>query len=280
MTAQETTSLLPVHTRPDKQDADAVPQAESLGFTSWMPLLASFVAIAACLLWLIISGRIHDVANWLRDHKTTGCVIIFAAALPIGTPFAIGYSALLLAAGFTYGFPFALIPVVLGTNFSCLLNFLLLRYVVRDWMMISLESASSSSVRKWTLVGFRSLERKPMLTVFLIRLTPLVFGIQNALFATSLVDLQTYMIATFCGMLPGHLAYTFAGSILHDFTSSAFSDGDHLVLKLLLLGWEVVCIVAALVIITCNAQKILEEMADSDPGIIGTPTSDASTSMA
>jgi hypothetical protein len=184
----------------------------------WLPMLVCFLFVGFVVAWLFISGRVFDVVNWLHENRGVGFAVIILLYLPIGTPFAFGYSVLTAASGFVYGFPLGIVPVIVGANLSIASSYFIMRCgrppaagtlaraADRSWpSQVCIDrfalkerieawlagNSTNESVKKWTRVALKALSRRPFVSVLLMRLTPLLFGAQNSM--------STFILAFFCG---------------------------------------------------------------------------------
>ena len=104
------------------------PSPRGYSLPEWLPMLVCFLLISFVIAWLFLSGRVYDVVNWLHANRGIGFAVIMLLYLPIGTPFAFGYSVLTAAVGFVFGFPLGMVPILLGVWLSITANYFLLRY--------------------------------------------------------------------------------------------------------------------------------------------------------
>lgn len=143
----------------------------------------------------------------------------------MGTPglalFVVGYAflellglpaiPLTLSAGALYGQGLGTAAVSVAATLGAVLAFLVSRYLVRD------------RVLAWTRAGpwgkqfeamDRALETNGFRVVFLLRLSPLLpFALSNYLYGLTSVDLRSYTLGSWLGMLPGTCAYVAAGVV-------------------------------------------------------------------
>lgn len=104
--------------------------------------------------------------------------------------------------GLLWGTLWSTIAATLGTMaaFSCT------RYLFRDWAMARL--STHHLLQRWNI----AISKDPFNLVLSLRFVPIApFNLVNFLLALTTIDLQTYSFATFWGVIPGTIAYTWLG---------------------------------------------------------------------
>ena len=124
-----------------------------------------------------------------------------------------------LAGGVVFGLVWGTIWSAIAATLGAVGAFYLTRYVFRDW-------AISKFGKHKLLAKFdRSMESNAFELVLALRFTPIApFNIINFLLALTPIKIDTYTIATFIGVIPGSIAYTWLGTS----GKIAFQDGDRL----------------------------------------------------
>lgn len=129
-------------------------------------------------------------------------VVVYAASTALSLP---GGAALSVAGGFLFGGMAGGVCVVVGATVGATLVFLAARTVLGD----SLRSRAGPWFARME-DGFRRNAFGYLLTLRLIPLLP--FFVVNLVPAFLGVGLRTYVVATAVGIVPGTLAFTFAGA--------------------------------------------------------------------
>jgi len=130
-------------------------------------------------------------------------VAVYAASCVLFLPASI----LTLGAGAIYGLPLGVAIVVAGATLGAFLSFVLGRGVLRK----RIEAMATRNPRFAALD--RAIGREGAKIVFLVRLSPLFpFTWSNYAFGLTAVRPIPYTVATFLGMLPGVVAYTWLGT--------------------------------------------------------------------
>ncbi len=124
-----------------------------------------------------------------------------------------------LAGGVVFGLVWGAIWSAIAATLGAVGAFYLTRYVFRDW-------AIAKFCKHKLLEKFdRSIEGNAFELILALRFTPIApFNIINFLLALTPVKVDTYTLATFIGVIPGSIAYTWLGTS----GKIAFQDGDRL----------------------------------------------------
>lgn len=181
----------------------------------WAPLavVLGALGLAWSMGWLdyfslssIIMHR-EILSNFVTDNLALGLVsflVIYAGLVAISFP---GASFLTILAGFLFG---GLVGGI-TTIFSATLGATIIFLIARSSFGEVLENKAGGFVKKLTN-GFQENSFEYLLT---IRLTPLFpFWVMNIVPAILNMRLIPYVVATFLGIIPGTLAYSYIGSSL------------------------------------------------------------------
>lgn len=138
-------------------------------------------------------------------------IYILVAGLTPGAAF------LSLAFGWFFGFWQGTLLVSFGSTAGATLMFLLSRYILRDWVL-----ASNNSHLQKVQAAF---ERDGAYYLFSLRLIPAVpFFVVNILMGLTRIHVRTFWWVSQVGMLPGTIAYIYAGTTLPSL--KAIESGD------------------------------------------------------
>lgn len=164
-----------------------------------------------------------------EDHYLPA-VILFILVYIAQTAFSVpGATILTLTGGFLFGSLWAALYVNVGATTGATLAFLAARYLFRDWV----EERFGFRLAAFQ-EGFARNAFNYLLTLRLIPLFP--FFLVNLLSGLTRVNAGTYVIATALGIIPGSLAYTFAGRQLSTINSLAELASPRLLLAFTVLG--------------------------------------------
>jgi len=142
-------------------------------------------------------------------------VVLFILAYVTQTALSLpGATLMTLTGGFLFGSLWAALYVNIGATTGATLAFFSARYLFRGWV----EQRFGNRLEAFQ-EGFRQNAFNYLLTLRLIPLFP--FSLVNLLSGLTRVTASTYIAATALGIIPGSLAYTFAGRQLSTINSLA-----------------------------------------------------------
>ncbi len=163
------------------------------------------------LVFLITIGPLKFLLDrdfLLQQVLTDPCcqVILYVLLFVVLTILGIPGTILVIAGGIVFGLFWGTIWSVIGATLGALGAFWTARYLLRNY-------TKRKFGKNKTLAKFdRAVVNKPFTFVFIIRLIPLSpFNLENYLFALTPVHWIPYILATFLGIIPGTLAYTWLG---------------------------------------------------------------------
>ncbi len=159
---------------------------------------------------------------WIEAHRTLAWIVYLAIYI-IATVLVVPVSILTLAAGYLFGLPLGVVLASIGSVLGASGALLVGRFFVREWV----------AKRIADLPRFRALDQatrhEGFLIVFLTRLSPLFpFNLINYGLALTSVRVRDYFFATWLGMLPITIPYTYVGSVaknLTELTSGGLQSG-------------------------------------------------------
>lgn len=172
-------------------------------------VVAVFLILGAVVAWAYAPLDSDALGRYVERGRQLGAwgpVVLAVIYVPV-TVLLIPASWVTLAGAFAFGVPRAFAAVSAGSTTGACLAFLLSRYLLRGWI----ESKLAGNPR------FRALDRavgeQGFRIVFLSRLSPLLpFGVLNYAFGATNISFGRYALASWIGMLPGTLMYTYLGS--------------------------------------------------------------------
>jgi uncharacterized membrane protein YdjX (TVP38/TMEM64 family) len=181
-------------------------------------VVAVLLILGAVAAWIYAPLNSADLDRYVERGRQLGAwgpVVLAVLYVPV-TVLLIPASWVTLAGAFAFGVPRAFAAVSAGSTAGACLAFLLSRYLLRGWI----EAKLAANPR------FRALDRavgeQGFRIVFLTRLSPLMpFGVLNYAFGATQITFGRYAIASWIGMLPGTLMYTYLGSAARQLTDIA-----------------------------------------------------------
>ena len=162
------------------------------------------------------------LVEYLRKHQC--CVIIpFIITYIVLTVVGIPGTVLTVAGGIVFGLWWGTVWSVIGATLGALGAFWTARYLLRDY--IKRKFGKNKIVTRFN----RAIEDKPIRFVLTVRFAPISpFNVVNFVFGLTPIHWFPYTMATFVGIVPGTLAYTWLGTSGRE----AIAGGDRLPLIL------------------------------------------------
>jgi uncharacterized membrane protein YdjX (TVP38/TMEM64 family) len=187
------------------------------------------ILLAAMVVVMLVAIALLPVTEWLalgiawiEAHRTLAWIVYLVTYI-IATVLVVPVSILMLAAGYLFGLPLGVVLASVGTVLGASGALLVGRFFVREWV----------AKRIADLPRFRALDQatrhEGFLIVFLTRLSPLFpFSLINYGLALTSVRFRDYFFASWLGMLPITILYTYVGSVaknLTELTSGGLQSG-------------------------------------------------------
>jgi len=153
---------------------------------------------------------VYHVLFWIEKQDTWITCIMFAGLFTVvSLPLTWGYILLNLACGYLFG----ILPGIFVVMTTAAIGVLVAHLVVKQFCLsfIAARVLNSQSLRAFVYVISGPQAFK---VVAFARLTPIPFGLQNAIFAVSSISIGRYMLATALGLLPTQVINVYLGSTL------------------------------------------------------------------
>lgn len=165
----------------------------------------------------------------IADNYTVSMIsylLIYIGVVAFSIP---GATVMTLAGGFLFGLPFGLIYVNLGATTGAVLAFIFARYMLGD----SLQNKYEDKLKKFN----DELEANGKYYMLTLRLIPVFpFFLINLFAGLTNLKLFTFFWTTAIGILPGSLAYTYAGRSLDSIESSGDIVSTEILMAFVLLA--------------------------------------------
>ncbi len=146
-----------------------------------------------------------QLSHYLETHARWAAVLylgIFVGATVLGFP----GNVLTIAGGAVFGLEWGILLSQLGATLGAVGAFGVARYLLHGWLQQRFQHHCL-----WQQVN-RAIAQRPLRTVLASRISPLApFSLVNFLFGLTAIDLRTYAIGTFWGILPLTVVYTWLG---------------------------------------------------------------------
>ncbi|MDF0665479.1 MAG: TVP38/TMEM64 family protein [Nitrospira sp.] len=177
----------------------------------------------------VLKANRDKLFTFTEEHYVSA-VALFILTYVAQTAFSLpGATLMTLTGGFLFGTLWAALYVNIGATAGATVAFLAARYLFRGWVERRFGDRLSGFQE-----GFAQNAFNYLLTLRLIPLFP--FFLVNLLSGLTRVNVGTYVAATALGIIPGSLAYTFAGRQLGTINSLAELASPRLLFAFTLLG--------------------------------------------
>jgi uncharacterized membrane protein YdjX (TVP38/TMEM64 family) len=175
----------------------------------------------------ILTDYLQKLGIWAVPAFVATYVLVAVLGLPITIH--------TLAGGYVFGLVWGTVWSILSATLGAIGAFYLTRYVFQDWAIANF--GQHKLLKKFDRV-FTSIDENQILAtatakkqrnafnlILALRLAPIApFNLINFLLALTPVSFNVYTLATFIGVIPGTIAYTWLGAA----GKTALQDGDRL----------------------------------------------------
>ncbi|XP_077405116.1 transmembrane protein 64 [Vanacampus margaritifer] len=203
-------------------DADGEPEAAGEpGGESRHPCFVTPFCLKSALLACVLTGLCFSSVALVRQHlkdlllwvegldSLAGALLFVVGFIGVSFPCGWGYIVLNVAAGYLYGFVLGMGLVMVGVLIGTFVAHLACKRLLTGWVLHKVGSSERLSAVIRVVEGGSGLK-----VVALARLTPIPFGLQNAVFSITDVSLPNYLVASSVGLLPTQLLNSYLGSTL------------------------------------------------------------------
>ncbi|KAM4864827.1 transmembrane protein 64 [Thomomys bottae] len=183
-----------------------------LGSTCWCRSLVLVCVLAAlCFASLALVRRyLQHLLLWVESLDSLLGVLLFVVGfIVVSFPCGWGYIVLNVAAGYLYGFVLGMGLMVVGVLIGTFIAHVVCRRLLAAWVAAKIQSSEKLSAVIRVVEGGSGLK-----VVALARLTPIPFGLQNAVFSITDLSLPNYLMASSVGLLPTQLLNSYLGTTL------------------------------------------------------------------
>ncbi|XP_066873167.1 transmembrane protein 64 isoform X2 [Kogia breviceps] len=183
-----------------------------LGSTCWCRSLVLVCVLAAvCFTSLALVRRyLQHLLLWVESLDSLLGVLLFVVGfIVVSFPCGWGYIVLNVAAGYLYGFVLGMGLMVVGVLIGTFIAHVVCKRLLTAWVTARIQSSEKLSAVIRVVEGGSGLK-----VVALARLTPIPFGLQNAVFSITDLSLPNYLMASSVGLLPTQLLNSYLGTTL------------------------------------------------------------------
>jgi len=237
------------------QDEDPVTRKVVVLRWVWRIVAAVFIVGAAvAAIWALTHRSVlAKVFEFVKELGFWGNLIMLALYVIVSLPIAVGYTVLTLASGFMYGWLFGTITTFVGIAIGASISFFVCGTVAREWVEKKISNTSK-------LAAFLdAVRRNGFKLMFLMRLTPVPFGLQNALFSVSGLHFGWYLLAACAGMLPEAILWCYFGSTARRLAEIMSGHASFGVLEKVSFGVELAIAVIVFIILGVLARRAMRK---------------------
>eukprot|EP00128_Syssomonas_multiformis_P001795 Colp12_sorted_trinity150504_noHs@4056 len=216
------------------------------------------ILISGSLLWLTTHGYIPKFLEWIRTVGFLGNVMMVFVYILLAFPFAVGYTPMALASGFCFGVLYGTITVSAGSMAGATVIYLLCK---TTWK----REIEKYVHKKPALRAIaEAVKKEGAKIIFLGRLTPIPFGVQNTIYSVSQIPFRVYFTATFLGLLPEQIMYAYMGHKMINLSEVMAGRQSMDNTQKAMFAAEILLIVLLVAFITRIVRKALADALNSD----------------
>ncbi|XP_075069869.1 transmembrane protein 64 [Mixophyes fleayi] len=178
----------------------------------WCRSLVLLCALSAvcCASLALARHYLKDVLVWVESLDSVCGVLLFIVGfILVSLPCVWGYIVLNVAAGYLYGLVLGIGLVIVGVLIGTFIAHLVCKKLLTQWVLAKIESSQRLGAVIRVVEGGSGLK-----VVALARLTPIPFGLQNAVFSITDLSLPNYLVASSVGLFPTQLLNSYLGTTL------------------------------------------------------------------
>lgn len=233
--------------------------------TNWLHASLPSIILVVLVMTSVVLGRRYIMSLLLYmdtlDFWQSALIFEFSYVV-VSFPIMWGYVLLNIACGYSYGF-------LLGTLVTCVCStsgMMLSHLVIRKCFKKQAEKKYTSNTQAKLLM---SLVAGPngWKILFLARLSPIPYGVQNTVFAVSKISTPVYICTSVIAQLITQLVYAYMGSTFRSITQVLSSSNSNMTWSILIL--QVGITLALMVFVMRLAKKELSKnMPDSERHLV------------
>eukprot|EP00048_Salpingoeca_helianthica_P016642 m.233434 g.233434 ORF g.233434 m.233434 type:complete len:341 (+) comp19135_c0_seq1:147-1169(+) len=172
----------------------------------------SIILLVSCAVGMLVLCReyLGLLIVWLAQLSGLAGPLFFLFLFILSSlPMMWGYMVLNLGAGYLYGMWLGLLVTAVGASLGALVAFLICRFLWKDYVTQKISHYENLQQIVRVIEGKHGFR-----LIMMTRLTPIPFGLQNALLSTAKVTKVRYTLATALGLLPTQILNTYMGTTL------------------------------------------------------------------
>lgn len=172
--------------------------------------------------------NVNVIEDWVQQAGGAG-PLLFILVYALAAVFFLPGSVLTLAGGALFGPVFGTLLNMVGATLGASIAFLIARYLGGDWV----EKKTAGRLKQLK----EGVEEEGWRFIVFVRLVPLFpFNLLNYAFGLTRIKLSHYVLASFFGMFPGAIAYTYLGYVGREAAAGAEGLVQKIMLAMILLA--------------------------------------------
>merc|ERR1712038_986481 len=221
-----------------------------MGLVKCVLVLLSGSLFVYCMYFM--RDYIHAVLLWTELQPPYAILAIFLGLYTlVSLPLVWGYIVVNLACGYLYGLVYGMTVTVLTATVGIALAHVLCKYVLARHIQSCLTNTEFIRSLHTVISGPQAFK-----IVVLARLTPVPFGLQNAVFSVSSLAMPRYIVASVIGLIPTQTLNVYIGSTLRSMEEVLTSSENMLAGWLILLVQLVITLLVGVFIVRSARQEL------------------------
>lgn len=233
------------------------------------PQMVGKIVVGALLAAVVLALLLGPTELWLRQTVEwiggLGPVggLIYGAIYVAATVLFVPGSILTVGAGFLFGVGWGTVLISVSSTTGALLAFFVGRYLARDAIRSRIEE------RPRFHAVMKAIEGDALKIVFLMRLVPLFpFNLLNYAFGLTNIPWKKYLVASWVGMLPGTIAYVYAGAAAGSLVEALTSEEPPDAATYAIWSVGAAALVLTFWLITRRARRELDLLLEDNEGAV------------
>lgn len=219
--------------------------------------IALLVSMVVAFSVLPVEEWLELASVWIDDNPLPGR-FLFVAGCMVLTAMMVPGSILMLCGGFLFGLKLGIPIVSVAIGLGAFAGALISRTLAREWLTETFKNDA-----RFKAID-RAVAKKGFMIVFLSRLSLLMpYNLLNLLYGLSKISLAKMTLATWLGMTPAVVLYTYLGSIAGDFDKllDKQSQSDW-VSQLVVISGLIMVVIVTYVIHRTATRELKRELED------------------
>lgn len=217
----------------------------------WAALGLGVIALVVAVKFLPVAHWLKGFDEWVKHFGAWG-IVLYIAVYAVATVLFLPGWIFTVGAGLTFGLLWGTVAAICGATIGATLAFVIARYIARGTI-----SKRFARNKQFTAID-KAIGKQGWKMVGLLRLSPLIpFNLSNYLFGLTAIELPSYIIASFVGMLPGTLLYVYLGTVGKLGLEAKSGGGHRSPIEYVFFGLGLVATIVVTVIVTRIARRAI-----------------------